>query len=53
MDGDGFDVWGSQPSASGPATHAGLDLNSQAPVSDREFDACDADENYNPMPSSS
>uniref|UniRef100_A0A8R7PWM1 Uncharacterized protein n=1 Tax=Triticum urartu TaxID=4572 RepID=A0A8R7PWM1_TRIUA len=34
MDGDGFDVWGSQPSASGPATHAGLDLNSQAPVSE-------------------
>ena len=21
MDGDGFDVWGSQPSASGPAPH--------------------------------
>uniref|UniRef100_A0A8R7UPM7 Myb/SANT-like domain-containing protein n=1 Tax=Triticum urartu TaxID=4572 RepID=A0A8R7UPM7_TRIUA len=34
MDGDGFDVWGSQPSASGPATHAGLDLNSQAPASE-------------------
>jgi len=22
-------------------------------IADREFDACDADENYNPMPSSS
>ncbi|KAE8805481.1 hypothetical protein D1007_18404 [Hordeum vulgare] len=30
MDGEGFEVWGSQLSASGPATHAGLDLNYQA-----------------------
>ncbi|KAE8776743.1 transposon protein, putative, CACTA, En/Spm sub-class [Hordeum vulgare] len=34
MDGEGFDVWGSQPSASGPATHVGLDLNSQASASE-------------------
>ncbi|RLN23171.1 hypothetical protein C2845_PM07G12220 [Panicum miliaceum] len=38
MDGDGFDVWGSQPSANrpahAPAAHAGLDLNSQVPVAE-------------------
>ena len=33
MDGDGFDLWSSQPSASGPA-RAGLDLNSQAPAAE-------------------
>ncbi|RLM73642.1 hypothetical protein C2845_PM15G16660 [Panicum miliaceum] len=36
MDGDGFDVWGSQPLANDPAhaptAHTGLDLNSQAPA---------------------
>ncbi|XP_037463539.1 uncharacterized protein LOC119335522 [Triticum dicoccoides] len=34
MDGDGLEGWGSQPSASCPATHADLDLNSQASPSE-------------------
>ncbi|RLN08388.1 hypothetical protein C2845_PM11G01150 [Panicum miliaceum] len=38
MDGGGFDVWGSQPSANGPAhaptAQAGPDLNSQAPAAE-------------------
>jgi hypothetical protein len=34
MDGDGFDDWGSQTSANGPARApaAGFDLNSEAPA---------------------
>jgi hypothetical protein len=39
MDWDGFNLWGSQASASGPshapATHAGLNLNSQVPAAEK------------------
>ncbi|KAG8070376.1 hypothetical protein GUJ93_ZPchr0006g41231 [Zizania palustris] len=34
MDGDDFDAWDSQPSATSPAARAGLDLNSQASAAD-------------------
>ncbi|KAE8817640.1 hypothetical protein D1007_04746 [Hordeum vulgare] len=34
MDGGNFDAWGTQPSASGPAAQADLNLNSQASASE-------------------